>query len=253
MRINPAPILLVHRGPADVRRLLAGVLATPPDHQFTDRNEHRNRVWALRDAGELAAIAAGIADSQALIADGHHRYAAYLRLQGREPGGAHDFGLAMLVDQDDTPLFLGAIHRILAGTTLDDLRVAAEASGAILRETTKHQAVAALDPRTLVVTDHERWGTLALKVPPDRAAVEILHDLLIPALPRGPSRISYHHSVEDTLRHLNRSTGVGVLLPAPDVDLLMRIVATERLLPEKATSFQPKPSLGVLIRSLRDE
>ena len=27
----------------------------------------------------------------------------------------------------------------------------------------------------------------------------------------------------------------------------------DRLLPEKATSFQPKPSAGVLIRSLRDE
>ena len=41
-------------------------------------------------------------------------------------------------------------------------------------------------------------------------------------------------------------------MPATDFDLVLRIVAGGGLLPEKATSFQPKPSLGVLIRSLRD-
>lgn len=253
MKVNPAPILLVYRAPVEVRALLQGLIATPPDHQFTDRNEQRHRLWALRDPDDLAAIAAAIADSRAMIADGHHRYAAYLRLQRRDPGGANDYGLAMLVDQDDTPLFLAAIHRVLAGTTLDDLRAAAEAAGAVLQETTRERAVDAMGPHTLVVTDHERWGTLELTIPPDRAAVEILHDQLIPALPRGPSRIGYHHSVEDTLGHVSPTIGVAVLLPAPDVDLVMRIVETERMLPEKATSFQPKPSLGVLIRSLHDE
>ena len=34
--------------------------------------------------------------------------------------------------------------------------------------------------------------------------------------------------------------------------LVLQIAAAGRLLPEKATSFQPKPSAGVLIRSLRD-
>ena len=31
------------------------------------------------------------------------------------------------------------------------------------------------------------------------------------------------------------------------------ILARGHLLPEKATSFQPKPSLGAIMRSLRDE
>ena len=42
-------------------------------------------------------------------------------------------------------------------------------------------------------------------------------------------------------------------MPAPDYDVVRRILAADRLLPEKATSFQPKPSLGVLMRSLLDE
>ncbi len=85
-----------------------------------------------------------------------------------------------------------------------------------------------------------------------RASVEVLHQQLLPALERPPRRIAYHHSVEDTLANLPAKGAVAVLMPAPDYDLVRRAVTGERLLPEKATSFQPKPSLGVLMRSLRD-
>jgi uncharacterized protein (DUF1015 family) len=253
MRLNPAPILLVHRASPRLRALLTEAATLPPDHEFTDRAEQRHRVWAIRGRTTLDAIAAELAPSQALIADGHHRYAAYLRLQQREPGGLTDAGLAMLVDQDATPLFLGAIHRLLVGTGMDDLRTAAETAGMDFEELPEESAVATLGPDHLVVTDSERWGVVTLPTTPDRAAVELLHECLIPALPHGPTRIGYHHSVEDTLAQVRPGVGSAVLLPAPEVDLVLRIAADDRLLPEKATSFQPKPSLGVLIRSLRDE
>jgi uncharacterized protein (DUF1015 family) len=253
MRLNPAPILLVHRASPTLRALLTEAATLPPDHEFTDRADQRHRVWGIRGRATLDAIAAELAPSRALIADGHHRYAAYLRLQQREPGGLTDAGLAMLVDQDATPLFLGAIHRLLVGTGMDDLRAAAEAARMDYEELPEEGAVAALGPDHLVVTDSERWGVVTLPTTPDRAAVELLHECLIPALPHGPTRIGYHHSVEDTLAQVRPELGSAVLLPAPEVDLVLRIAADDRLLPEKATSFQPKPSLGVLIRSLRDE
>jgi uncharacterized protein (DUF1015 family) len=230
LALNPAPILLVHRAPEPVRRLVRKVAATEPTDDFVDRNDQRHRVWAIRDAEVLAGLAEGLAGCQALIADGHHRYAAYLRMQAREPGGTFDRGLAMLVDQEDTPLFLGPIHRVLNGVS----------------------ALDALGPHTLVATDGKAWATLKLDLPADRAAVEALHDDVLPALGRGPARIHHHHSVEATLTQLRRSGGVAVLMPAPDVDVVLRVAAADRLLPEKATSFQPKPSPGVLIRSLRD-
>ena len=48
----------------------------------------RHRLWAVTDPAQLAAVAADLAPRQALIADGHHRYAAYLQLQAgrRRPG-----------------------------------------------------------------------------------------------------------------------------------------------------------------------
>jgi uncharacterized protein (DUF1015 family) len=253
LALNPAPILLVHRSPAAVRAIVHQVLATPPEHEFVDRNDQRHRIWAIRDPELLGRVDAALAGCQALIADGHHRYAAYLRMQRRAPGGANDRGLAMLVDQEDTPLFLGPIHRVLSGVSMDDLATAAETVGAGFDLVDRATAMQALGPATLVATDTRLWATVKLDVPAHRAAVELLHEELVPALPRGPHLIRHHHGVDSALAQLRRGTGVAVLMPAPDVDLVLRIAAADRLLPEKATSFQPKPSVGVLIRSLRDE
>ncbi len=254
MELNPAPILLVHRGPARVRALVHEVMARTPDRDFVDRAERHNRLWAIRDAPVLAELGEHLAASRPLVADGHHRYAAYLRLQEQRPGTSADAGLAMLVDQDDTPLFLGAIHRTLSATSLDDLRAAALAAGIGDCSTVdEHTALATLGPNRLVVTDGTDWGTLELHLAGDRAAVQVLHEDLLPRLGAAPSRtIAYHHSVEDTLDRLRQRGRLAVLMPAPDFDLVDRIVSTHRLLPEKATSFQPKPSIGVLMRSLRD-
>jgi uncharacterized protein (DUF1015 family) len=251
--LNPAPILLVHRAPAETRAVVRQVRTEPPTEDFVDRFDQRHRIWAIRDPALLERLDAALADCQALIADGHHRYAAYLRMQRRAPGGPCDRGLAMLVDQEDTPLFLGPIHRVLTGVTLADLGAAAEVVGSHLDVQPRSDALQALGPDTLVATEGKEWATLKLHVPPGRAAVEVLHDELIPALPRGPARIHHHHAVDRALSQLRRGNGVAVLLPAPDVDLVLAIAAADRLLPEKATSFQPKPSVGVLIRSLRDE
>jgi hypothetical protein len=252
MGLNPAPILLVHNGSPELRRLVGEVVATDPQHAFTDRSEQQHRIWAIRGPAMLDRIAEELRDARALIADGHHRYAAYLRLQRRTPGGPCDLGLAMLVDQTATPLFLGPIHRSLVGTSLDDLRNAAESLGMACTPRSQSEAVAALGPDTLAATDGTNWVVVDLAVPAGRAAVEVLHRQLVPALPHGPSSIGYHHTVDEALAAADPRSAVAVLMPAPAVDLVQRIAEDDRLLPEKATSFQPKPSLGVLIRSLRD-
>jgi uncharacterized protein (DUF1015 family) len=250
MGLNPAPILLVHRGPAQARALLTRVQERPPDQDFRDRGRQHHQIWAIRDPAELTILETALSPSRALIADGHHRFAAYHRLRQLNPGAATDLGLAMLVDQDDTPLFLGAIHRVLTGVTLDALR---DTGRAIFEDSTAEAAVAALRSDVLAATDGRRWATLRLDLAPGRAAVEALHDDLIPALRRAPSAIGHHPAVEDALAAVSRRAGVAVLMPAPDFGLVLRVASANRLLPEKATSFQPKPSVGVLIRSLLDE
>ena len=92
-----------------------------------------HRLWRLGDPAEQAAIAADLAGRRALIADGHHRYAAYLDLQAemRASGlgaGPWDYGLAFLVDSAAYPPRLGAIHRVLPALPPD--RAAELAKGA---------------------------------------------------------------------------------------------------------------------------
>ena len=111
--------------------------------------------------------------------------------------------------------------------------------------------MSALGPNTLAATDGKEWVVVIWpcrrprrrRGPPPQ---------LVPALPHGPSSIGYHHTVDDALASADPRSSIAVLMPAPAVDLVQRIAEDDRLLPEKATSFQPKPSLGVLIRSLRD-
>lgn len=252
MKLNPAPILLVHRGPPAVRALVHHLMSGPADRDFHDRAERHNRLWGIHDPQALAQLEELLAAAQPLVADGHHRFAAYQRLQEREPGTGADRGLAMLVDQDDTPLFLGAIHRTLAETRFRDLQAAVKgvAEFALADEA---DAMAALGPSTLVASDGREWARIELRLDSERAAVQVLHEDLLPRLRGKPRRIGYHHSVEDALERLAPRNRVAVLMPAPDFDLVERIVSAHRLLPEKATSFQPKPSLGVLMRSLLDE
>lgn len=255
MALNPAPILLTHRAPAGLRELLGRVRREAADHQFTDRSGQYHRVWAIRSVEQLAEIATGLESTHAVLADGHHRYAAYedLRRDHPELAPATDAGLAMLVDQDDTPLYLGAIHRILYGLRFKDLESTAASDGFTLGPMLgPEEAVAALAPDVVVVTDGHGWTTLPLPTSGDRLGVERLHEQLLPRLPRQPSSVGYAHSLDDALRAVARRRGLAVLMPAPEFADVLRVVEHGRLLPEKATSFQPKPSVGVLIRPLRD-
>jgi hypothetical protein len=83
-----------------------------------------HRLWRVDDPVECDQIVADLAGRRALIADGHHRYAAYLQLQAEMRAAGHgdgpwDYGLAFLVDSAASPPRLGAIHRVLPGLTLD--------------------------------------------------------------------------------------------------------------------------------------
>jgi uncharacterized protein (DUF1015 family) len=253
MQINPAPILLVHHGVETVRDLLREVRRRDPLRAFTDRGEQQHRLWAITDPRELELVTQGLAPTAALVADGHHRYAAYLRMQQQAPGPATDAGLVMLVDQDDTPLYLGAIHRVLGRTKLTALQQAAERAGIKSERVDAAHALGRLDRGRLVATDGQDWITLDVDVRPDRSAVEVLHQDLIPCLATPPSSIGHHHAAEEALAAVQGRAKVAVLMPALDFEQVLRVAAADRLLPEKATSFQPKPNVGVLIRALHDE
>ena len=251
MRLNPAPILLVHRGTQELRDLVTAVAAQEPGWRYLDRSGQRQRVWAVRDPDTLSRIALQLADTRALLADGHHRYAAYLRLQDEHRGTPWDSGLAMLVDQLDTPLFIGAIHRVLRGADLGSLHQAAAEAGAAVSDLEPPTALESLDPDHLVMTDGAHWLRVRPPGSRDTAVVAWLHQQLLPRLDGRVPELAYHHSVEEAVTRASRRSP-AVLLPSPAFRQVQDLVESGGLLPEKATSFQPKPSLGALMRPVRD-
>lgn len=254
LAINPAPILLAHRGGGTVEHLLRSSLQDPPSTAFTDQTGQVHRVWALRAPELLESLGLALAETRALIADGHHRHAAYLRLRDRYPDSGWRRGLVMLVDQDESPLWLGAIHRHLAGQRLGDLVTRlSEIDGYRAETTSRQQALDLLGQRTPVLTDHDTW--VALHLPESRVelAVATLDDVLDSELGVSKSAVGFHHTVEAALAMAGVDRGVSILMPAPSFDRVATAAVAGELLPEKATSFQPKPTIGVLIRRVRDE
>lgn len=249
MSLNPAPILLMHRGPESVRATLRATARTAPALTYTDRAGQLQRIWRITDPATRDGLVESLSGVRAVIADGHHRYAAATRLRAEHPGTGWDRTLVMLVDQADTPLQLCAIHRSIPRLTLTTIeKAAAERGDDFRRHDSSHDALAELET-AVVLHDGTHWATLR-PADPSRMLVIALHESLLPAWRVREDQLHFHHTAAEALARAGQ--GVCVLLPAPTFDQVDASARSGQLLPQKATSFQPKPHVGVLMRDLRD-
>jgi len=286
---NLEPIFLLYDGGGDsaATRLSAQLAGTAqPLASARTRDGIQHTLWALTDPAQLAAIAADLAPRQALIADGNHRYAAYLQMQadaqmeaasatapGRSP---YDYGLALLVDGTAFPPQIGAIHRVLPGLAPRDAVERAKAAFSVRAAGAPGELPAALAALAAAGRDGPAFlvggqGQLHLLTDPDpvqaeaampagksaqwrRLSTAILQELLLAHLwgiPDDEASVQVvHHDAARAVALAARSGGTAVLcnpLAAADV----YAVATEGdRLPRKSTSFAPKPVTGMVLRSL---
>ena len=234
-----------------------------------------HRLWALTDPDAQAAIETDLAGRSALIADGHHRYAAYseLRDEMRDGGagdGPWDYGLAYLVDADAYPLRLGPIHRVLprldpaeaarlaaeaftvtpvtAETALDRLTAAGAAGTAFL--------LAGRDGRWLLTEpDRER---LASAMPPAASPrwraldASVMQELLLAGLwsiKDNDRDVLISHDADEAIKMAASSGGTAVICNPMPLAAVMDIAANGEKVPRKSTSFGPKPRTGLVLRS----
>ncbi|MFG2075061.1 DUF1015 family protein [Nonomuraea maritima] len=83
---NLEPIFLLYDGGDGATTRLVDAVADERSPLVSARTEDglTHRLWAITDPSEIAAINADLHHRQALIADGHHRYATYRVLQRQE-------------------------------------------------------------------------------------------------------------------------------------------------------------------------
>lgn len=269
-RTNLEPILLVHEGSHALRTLIGTAGQAPPDECFSAPDGSEHRLWLLDRGDLLEAVAAELAPSQVLIADGHHRYAAYRRLQddlrapGTEPDASPwDYGLAMLVDQNDHPLRVGPIHRTVAALTFSDLRELSSARGDRWEDHPDRESALAAWSETgadvgstrehasFAVSDGDSWAVLHTSGSGHIDAA-VLHQEVFPSWNVAEEQIGYHHSLDQAVYAAQRQPGVVVAVRPPDLAQVMEAAARGLRMPRKSTSFAPKPRMGIVMRDFRD-
>ena len=274
---NLEPIYLVYSGGGPASQAVAAVDGDPPlASAVVDGVTHR--IWALTDPAGLHEIAADLLPRRAVIADGHHRYATYLRHQAdRHAAGAGagpwDRGLALLVDASTYGPQVHAIHRFVPGLSLDDA-VSRAAAGFSVQDVPASSALAALaaadKAAAFVVTDGDRWMLLTdaspdlvtSTLPAERSAawraldVTIAHRVLIDRLWQLQDTedvVGFEHDVPAAVAAAQRTGGVALLLNPTPVEAVAAVAEAGERMPRKSTLFTPKPRTGLLIRAYEDE
>jgi len=237
-----------------------------------------HRLWGVTDPAEQAAIAADLASHQALIADGHHRYAAYLQLQARKQkagagAGPWDAGLALLVDSTAFPPRIGAIHRVVPGLRAATAARLAEPAFTVraLPGVTEQEALATLREASerhtaFLVAGGQEYYLLTDPDPdaakdamPNRSdrwralSAAVMQELLLGRLWQikdDDQHVEVHHDADEALRSAARSADrTAVICPPLSADMVRDVAAHGERVPRKSTSFAPKPRTGLVLRS----
>ncbi|MEV0176039.1 DUF1015 domain-containing protein [Streptomyces sp. NPDC050803] len=275
---NLEPLLLTYRGngsAADTSAVLERIAEQPPLLATTTEDGYRHRLWSLTDPADVARIQSDLSRHQALIADGHHRWATYRRLRAEHPSPSPwDYGLVLLVDTARYPLRVRAIHRLLHNLPVADALTALDGLFRIRRlETPLADALEALAEAAdagnafllagdgaFHLVDRPDPGLLARTVPADRPMAwrtldaTVLHATLLDHIWHIPeddlTRIAYIHDTAATVRKAERDGGTAVLMHPVREEVVRDLARQGVTMPRKSTSFGPKPASGLVLRAL---
>lgn len=296
-RANLEPIFLVYNdeaggrgGPAGGRgrpaggRLTASGLADmaaeerPPLVTAVTEDGVTHRLWRLTDPAEHAAVAADLARRTALIADGHHRYAAYRELRDLMRAAGHgagpwDYGLAFLVDADAYPPRVGAIHRFIPalpddqaarlagqafsvrelpddfGQAMEELADAGRGGPAfLLAGQTGFRLLSQPDPGELESAmpagTSAQWRSLDMAV---------LQELLLAGLwgiKDNERDVLIFHDAREAVESARAASGTAVICNPIPFTAVKDVAARGERVPRKSTSFGPKARTGLVFRAI---
>lgn len=257
---NLEPILLVYDGERAASACIAAARERPPVTDVTASDGTFHRLWPITDKPTLKQIRRALKPHQALIADGHHRYAMYQQLRHRHRAigdgeGPWDKGLALLIDQSEFPLQLGAIHRSISEIDLPALHLPAGYVPLPARRLAGELARPPRESGEIVLTDGVVEQTVRLPTGTGAPITDVarVHEVLLPAWSVTEDRIGYHHTVQQTLHSAHQEAGVAILLHPTTVAEVMSVARAGNVMPRKSTSFGPKPRMGLVMRAFDDE
>ncbi|KOV91265.1 MULTISPECIES: DUF1015 domain-containing protein [unclassified Streptomyces] len=274
-RANLEPLLLTYRGDGTAAEVVERTAARPPLLATTTEDGCHHSLWSVTDPDDLARIQTDLAGRQALIADGHHRWATYRRLRTEHPSPSPwDYGLVLLVDTARYPLRVRAIHRLLHGLPVAEALAAVDGLFRVRRlDVPLPQALEVLADAScggnsfllagdgaFHLLDRPDPDLLARTIPADRPAAwrsldaTVLHATLLEHVWRipedSPAHIAYIHDTAATVEKAERDGSTGVLMHPVREEVVLDLARQGVRMPRKSTSFGPKPASGLVLRAL---
>lgn len=274
------PIVLAHDPDATIAELTAAARHGAPTLELQDSDGVGHRLWRVTDPAVLARISAAFRGTGAVIADGHHRFAAARANSRSEPARAgSDAVLALVTPMGPGGLRVDPIHRVVPDLPLER---ALTAAGQGFRVTERpvdqagppgivaavHGWLADADSSGFLVTDGRRLYQLTepseavlaavpSEAPPAWRHLDVVlahHGLLARLWHRGddPESVLIAHTVEDAVRTAVDRAGVALLLRAPSPADVAAVARAGARMPRKSTLFVPKPRTGLVLRPLSD-
>ncbi|WP_406493125.1 DUF1015 domain-containing protein [Streptomyces sp. NBC_00846] len=271
------PLLLTYRNNGDgsgATAVIERTIERPPLLATTTEDGYSHRLWAVTDAADRAEIETDLAQHQALIADGHHRWATYLRLQQEHTApGPWDFGLVLLVDTARYPLRVRAIHRLLHRLPVADALTALhglfrirdvegplpKALDVLAEAATEGNAFLLAGDGGFHLVDRPDTDLLHRTIPADRPTAwqtldaTVLHAALLDhvwQIPDAPEHIAYIHDTAAAVEQAERHNATAVLMHPVREEVVRDLARQGVTMPRKSTSFGPKPATGLVLRSL---
>ncbi|WP_448608204.1 DUF1015 domain-containing protein [Geodermatophilus sp. URMC 60] len=257
------PIVLAHDPHPDIPALTAAAQDGAPTLEVTDADGVRHALWRVADPALTGAVTAALADTGAVIADGHHRFAA-----ARAHGATAI--LALVTPMGPGGLRVQPIHRVVPDLALDEA-IAAAASGFRVTELTGatgsptgavRRWIADPGESGLLVSDGLRLVRLDSPseevldaVPAEAPAawrgldVVLAHHGLVQRLwGRDDEDVLIAHRLEEAMDGARSRSGVAVLLRAPSPADVAAVARANARMPQKSTLFVPKPRTGLVLR-----
>ena len=272
---NLEPLLLTYRGDGDgAGAVIDRAVEREPLLSTTTEDGFHHRLWSVTNPADLTAVATELGRHQALIADGHHRWATYLRLREEHTApGPWNHGLVLLIDTARYPLRVRAIHRLLNRLPVADALAAigdgfrvtrvdgplSAAQEALASATAEGNAFLLAGDGTFHLLDRPDPALLARTVRTDRPEAwrtldaTVLHSTLLDhvwRIPDAPEDIAYIHDTEAAVAQAERRGGTAVLMHPVKEEVVRDLARQGVTMPRKSTSFGPKPATGLVLRSL---
>jgi uncharacterized protein (DUF1015 family) len=280
-RTDLEPIVLAHDPDPVVAELTERSRQGAPTLELHDTDGVEHRLWRVNDPELLRGLTDALRRTDAVIADGHHRFAA-ARANARAvpPAPGSDAVLALLTPMGAGGLRVDPIHRVVPDLTID-AAVAAARTGFRVTEGPEPSERSTSDVSAAVrrwlasggrsgflVTDGHRLVQLdepsdaVLAAVPSEAPVAwrgldvvLAHHGLLELLWQrsdDPGSVLIAHSVEQAVTTAVERSGVALLLRAPSSGDVAAVARAGARMPRKSTLFVPKPRTGLVLRPLAD-